>query len=104
MIKTKIKLNKNKTMDSTIKSLIENESLIDALVNGEFMKYDVDNSGYIDKSEFINIIKPSMAKLNVELSDETLANYMKKFDTDKDDKISKNEYKKYFIGLLTGEI
>jgi Ca2+-binding EF-hand superfamily protein len=80
------------------------QKLIDRLVDSRFNDIDKDNSGSIEFREFLTNIKEYMKSLSIEISDSTIENHMNSFDTNNDGKLTKEEFKSYFIKTLKGEL
>jgi len=77
-----------------------NNEMIDIIVEEEFKKIDTDKSRFIDFNEYRASIKNSFKLLGIEMSDSAIEAHMKIIDSNNDKKITKEEYRNYFISSI----
>ena len=87
-------LRSSKRAINSVKKLINNKVKYTEVTSSAFDKYDKDKSGYIEQSELKAVIKDMAAKLNqeTEISEEDVINVLQTIDTNRDGKISKEEF------------
>lgn len=91
-------------LKAQIDELLENESFFLPAAEGIFEAHDTDKSGFIEINEFYDCLK----QLNDEafhipdFNEKKAEEYLGKLDTNKDGKLSKEEYKPFLKKLLAG--
>ena len=80
-----------------LKNILDDEPKFNGYMDSCFEKVDTDNSGYIEEKELETLIKKvtELFKFKkIEVTEEQINNALKLMDTDKDGKISKEEFRK----------
>ena len=80
-----------------LKNILDDEPKFNGYMDSCFEKVDTDNSGYIEEKELETLIKKVTELLKfkkIEVTEEQINNALKLMDTDKDGKISKEEFRK----------
>ena len=86
-----------KKAKETLKSVLDDEPTFNSYMDSCFDKVDVDKSGFIEEKELETLIKKvtELFKFKkIEVTEEQINNALKIMDTDKDGKISREEFRK----------
>ena len=78
----------------SVKKLLNNKVKFNQVTSSSFDKYDKDKSGYIEQAELKDVINEMASQLNrdTDISEEDVKNVLQAIDTNKDGKISKQEF------------
>ena len=78
----------------SVKNLLSNKVKFNEMTSDSFDKYDKDKSGYMEEAELKEVINDVAAKLNkaTNIDEETVKKVLQTIDTNKDGKISRDEF------------
>lgn len=83
---------------------IKQGSMFGMMVESSFNKYDTDKSGYIEKSELMEVLKQMNKDLKrPEPTEKEVNAKLKELDINSDGKISKEEYEKLVKEMILGQ-
>ena len=93
---------------SNVDDILNNDEALNKEARKIFKSYDIDGSGYIEKNEMRKPLLDFMALTGVkksEVSEEdlnkTIDDAIKDLDTNKDGKLSFDEFKEFIVGLIS---
>jgi len=97
--------NNNIYINTNKKTIINiNDGMFGQIVDKTFNEADTNKSGFIEYNEFKEFIAKIHKKLNrPEPTDKDMKEYLKEYDTDKDGKISKQEFVKVVQFMINAE-
>jgi len=97
--------NNNINLKTNKKTIINiNDGMFGQILDKTFNEADINKSGFIEYNEFKEFMAKIHKKLNLpEPTDNDMNEYLKKYDTDKDGKISKQEFVKVVQFMINAE-
>ncbi len=79
-----------------VQQLAEEDDIINDILEGIWLTYDKDNSGYLDKQETHRFVKCVLSNMGeVEVSNDSFERFFREFDTDRNGIITKNEMRNF---------
>ncbi len=81
---------------------VNDQEKFDELILDAFKRTDVDESGFIDRAELKKMLESFVreCELDLEVDDEFVEKHFKAIDANEDDKLSEEEFKKFYSEVL----